>query len=165
MTRSFPVGPPPTKDETRNFWGDQAGGGRVPTFGIVGSRDYPNEKAVRGFVRAMAPGTVVVSGGREGEGFRGRGVDVWAADEAERCGLEVVEFLPDKRKHGSPACFHVRNRQIVEKVKEQGGVIYAFSRQPITPGTASTLRYASQLGVPAVVADADGDGPIITRNP
>lgn len=105
----------------------------------------------------MAPGTVVVSGG-------GRGVDTWAVDEAKRCGLEVIEFLPDKRKHGSPACFHVRNRQIVEEVKAHGGTIYAFTRQPVTPGTASTLRYAKQRDVPALIADAEGDGPIVTRN-
>lgn len=127
----------------------------MTTVGIVGSRDYPHEDRVRAYVRSLPEGTVVVSGGRRSKywpKFVGRGVDVWAADEAEKRGLVVVECEPNPQKHGVPGCFHIRNGEIVDKVKhatENGdeGWIAAFSKRPITPGTWSTIEQAELAGV------------------
>ncbi|MHC1744874.1 MAG: hypothetical protein AB9873_17855 [Syntrophobacteraceae bacterium] len=88
--------------------------------GIVGSRVRDCEGAVRELVRSLPAGTVVVSGGA-------RGVDQWAADEAKRCGLEVVELKPEGVGTGYyQACrgYTTRNRLIAESVD----VLYAFPR-------------------------------------
>lgn len=142
----------------------------MATFGVIGSRDYPNEGAVRSFIRGMAPGTTVVSGGRvktyaNGKTFVGRGVDVWAADEAEKAGLTVVEFYPDMDNILPPACFHARNKQIAEHVAAatDGEAVYGWSGEPVSKGTASGLRYALRAGTIALVADANGAGPIHVR--
>lgn len=125
------------------------------TVGIVGSRDYPDEERVRAYVRSLPPGTTVVSGGRRSRywpAFIGRGVDVWAADEAEKCGLTVVEKEPNPNAHGIPGCFHVRNGEIVTEVADaianDGiGWITAFSKRPITAGTWSTINQAERRDV------------------
>jgi hypothetical protein len=127
----------------------------VATVAIVGSRDYPHEDAVRAYVRSLPPGTEVVSGGRRAKhwpGWRGRGVDAWAADEAERCGLPLAEYEPDGAL-GVPACFHVRNREMVVHVREaigrgEAGWVAAFSLEPVTPGTRRTVWLAELHAVP-----------------
>ena len=130
----------------------------MTTVGIVGSRDYPDEQAVRAYVRSLPPGTTVVSGGRTAKnwpGWVGRGVDVWAAEEAIACGLTLIECEPD-RANGVPACFHIRNARIVGHVNaalydDDDGWIAAFSKRPITPGTASAIRSAEKYAVPVLM--------------
>ncbi len=109
-------------------------------IGIVGSRSRDCERQVRELVRSLPVGTVVVSGGA-------RGVDQWAADEARRQGLEVVELLPEGVGAGYyRACrgYTERNRQIAEMVD----VLYAFPRLgPGKGGTAQTVRFARKRGI------------------
>lgn len=120
--------------------------------GIVGSRNYPTLDDVRRYVKALPDGTTVVSGGA-------KGVDSVAARAAGRRDLPVIEFRPNIARYGSPAAFHERNRAIVRFLKLNGGRLIAFSATPeITPGTASTLRYAEQFGVPAEVIVAGSEG-------
>ena len=127
-------------------------------IGIVGSRDYPDEVKVRNYVRSLPTNTIVVSGGRTSiywPRFRGRGVDVWAANEAEQCKLTLIEHPPNPN-NGIPACFHIRNGLIVDEVKKHinkglRGYIVAFSKQPITPGTQSTINQANNKGVQVII--------------
>lgn len=100
---------------------------------IVGSRDYLNESAVRAYVRALPPGTVVVSGGA-------RGVDRWAASEAKECGLEVVEYLADWDRYGRRAGM-IRNSLIVSDSDK----VVAFW-DGVSAGTANTIKSARRLG-------------------
>jgi len=94
---------------------------------IVGSRRYPKLDQVRRFVRGLALGTVVVSGGADG-------VDEVAAEEARAAGLVVVLFLPDYALHGRRAPL-VRNDEIVAACDglvafwdgESNGTRYAFT--------------------------------------
>lgn len=77
--------------------------------GIVGSREWPDVTAARcrveRFVRSLArkyPHAVVMSGGA-------RGVDSWAAEEANRCELATVKFTVvkrDDRTYGHHVAFH-----------------------------------------------------------
>jgi hypothetical protein len=110
--------------------------------GIVGSRNYPSEPTVRSYVRSLPAGTVVVSGGA-------RGVDSWAEDEARRCGLEVVVYKPLEvviRSRGFAAAAHHRNQAIAKGCDR----LVAFS-VGVSRGTASTIRYARELGRPTEV--------------
>lgn len=54
---------------------------------IVGSRTHPDLEIVRTYVRSLAVGTVVISGGAEG-------VDRAAVEEATAAGLDCVEWGP-----------------------------------------------------------------------
>lgn len=54
---------------------------------IVGSRDFPGEIVVREYVRMLPKDTVIVSGGA-------RGVDSWAAEEAEKRGMPKPTIYP-----------------------------------------------------------------------
>jgi hypothetical protein len=56
---------------------------------IVGSREWPDLPAVRGYVLDLPSVTVVVSGGA-------RGVDVAAENTAAACDLMVVSYRPAK---------------------------------------------------------------------
>jgi len=57
---------------------------------VVGSREYPDLKEVREYVRSLPVGTVVVSGGA-------RGVDRAAVTTARLEGLATVVYYPRKR--------------------------------------------------------------------
>tara|TARA_Y100000310_G_scaffold51341_1_gene47330 strand:+ start:1325 stop:1705 length:381 start_codon:yes stop_codon:yes gene_type:complete len=118
---------------------------------VVGSRFYPHEHLVRGFVRQIAakdPTAIIVSGGA-------RGVDRWAADEARLCGLEVEEHLadwdgPDGRRAG-----FVRNSTIVARSE----IIVAFWDGK-SRGTRDTCRKAERQGKRLFVIDIAGKVPI-----
>lgn len=77
---------------------------------IVGSRTYPDERAVREFVRSLPEGTIIVSGGAAG-------VDTWAAKAARKRGLKVVEHRADWEALGDVAG-PIRNTAIVEDSDE-----------------------------------------------
>ncbi len=114
---------------------------------VVGSRRYPHEHLVRGFVRKLAArdaSTILVSGGA-------RGVDRWAADEARRCGLIVEEHLadwdgPDGRRAG-----FTRNTTVVVRSE----VIVAFWDGE-SRGTIDTVTKAERLGKRVFVIDIEG---------
>jgi predicted Rossmann fold nucleotide-binding protein DprA/Smf involved in DNA uptake len=120
-------------------------------LGIVGSREFPNRFLVEETVRRMfarMPQISVISGGA-------RGVDTWAAEEARRCGLDVVEFLPDIEKYGIPQAYFERNTLIAEVAE----AILAFWDGRST-GTLDTLRKAKTLGKKIRVVLPDGSEPM-----
>ncbi len=93
---------------------------------------------VKAFVRALPPGTVVISGGA-------RGVDMDAATCARGNGLEVVEHLPDYARHGMRAPLE-RNTLIVNDADE----VHAWPA-PWSRGTWDTVRKARAAGKLCVV--------------
>jgi len=105
--------------------------------GIVGSRNYRELESVRVFVRGLAKGTEVISGGA-------RGVDETAVSVARECGLSVKIFFPDwSRGRGAGLA---RNQQIVN----ESDIIVAFWDGK-SRGTADTVRRAKAAGKPVEV--------------
>lgn len=72
----------------------------------------------------------------------------------ERLGvfIKLKAFLPDIKKHGSPAAFHVRNQEMVD-----GGpnVLVAFPKTgEANKGTLSTIKRARDAGIKVSVYGA-----------
>jgi predicted Rossmann fold nucleotide-binding protein DprA/Smf involved in DNA uptake len=101
---------------------------------IVGSRDFENLKAVRGFVRSLRPGTIVLTGGAAG-------VDLAAETAAREEGLELEIIRPDYRKHHPKLAPKIRNREIAEKCD----AMIAFW-DGMSGGTANAVTWAIYFG-------------------
>lgn len=110
---------------------------------IVGSRAFPNRDLVTRFVRALPPGTIVVSGGA-------RGVDQWAEDTAVECGLETRIFHADWTSLGRRAG-PIRNAKIVA----ESDILIAFW-DGRSRGTLNTILTAREAGLPTKIFDGDG---------
>lgn len=110
-------------------------------FAIVGSRTRDCRDEVRNAVLALPDGSVVVSGGA-------RGVDSWAAEEARKRGLEVVEHLPNIPKGAS------RQEAIAELMGRNTLIAQDCDRMIAFPhpdangkgGTWDSIRKAQKLG-------------------
>ncbi|BCH32624.1 hypothetical protein MesoLjLc_45540 [Mesorhizobium sp. L-8-10] len=111
---------------------------------IVGSRDRKDREAVAAAVRALPSGTVVVSGGCDGP-------DIWAAETARECGLEVVEHLPDltgcRRRHEYTEAYYARNRVVAADCDQ----MIAFVNQARKGGTEYTIKQALKAGKPVQI--------------
>lgn len=105
---------------------------------IVGSRDYPDENAVREYVRSLPSDTIVVSGGA-------RGVDSWAADEAWKQKLAIRIYRAKWEKHGRRAGF-LRNLEIVANADR----IVAFW-DGMSNGTRHTIDLARRSTKPVEI--------------
>ena len=105
---------------------------------VVGSRDYPDWKAVREYVESLPEGTTVVSGGA-------RGVDSWAERAALACGLDTRIFPADWDQFGKRAGF-MRNEMIVECAD----LVVAFWDGQ-SKGTLHSINLAKRLGKPVEV--------------
>ena len=117
-----------------------------PRVAIVGSRAYPYLKDVHDYVRLLAPGSVVISGGADG-------VDKTAAGLAIRYGLRVEVFKPDWAKHGR-AAGPMRNAEIVAAADRVAAFWDGKSR-----GTADTIQKARAAGKPVEVFRSDLETP------
>lgn len=111
---------------------------RSERVAVVGSRRYPRESEVREFVRSLAGGSVVISGGA-------RGVDAWAEDEARQCGLGVVVHRAHWERWGRRAGF-IRNELIVAEADRVVAFWDGESR-----GTRHTIEVARAKGKPVEV--------------
>lgn len=100
---------------------------------IVGSRDYPNMRAVREYVASLPRDTVIVSGGA-------RGVDSVAVEEAKRLGMPTEVHPADWNTHGKAAGF-IRNADIVAAADEVVAFWDGESR-----GTKHTIDLAKKAG-------------------
>ena len=100
---------------------------------IVGSREYSDFEEVREYVRSLPKDTVVVTGGA-------RGVDNIAADEANKCGLDVVVHLANWDLHGKKAG-PIRNAVVVEDCDK----LKAFWDGD-SPGTRDVVAKARRAG-------------------
>lgn len=101
---------------------------------IIGSREYPDLEQVRAYVRTLAPGVVVISGGAPG-------VDRTAAEAARARGLEVHEIRPDYARYGRHLAPKMRNAEIAEAAD----IMVAFHDGRST-GTLHAARCAEALG-------------------
>lgn len=110
---------------------------------IVGSREKyladPGKvrEQVRLHVDALPPETIIVSGAADG-------VDTYAADAAEECGLVLIEYPAQWRPGGKldRAAGFKRNALIVA----QADAVHAFW-DGRSPGTAQTIALARRRGV------------------
>lgn len=129
---------------------------------IVGSRKFDGEEVaklweavVRGYVKRLPPGTVVVSGGADG-------VDSWAADEAAKRGLSVSVFPVNKR--GLPLDDRERRIEFAkrayarnQKIVDDADILIAFWNGK-SGGTADTVARARSAKIPyATVSLKNGD--------
>lgn len=122
---------------------------------IVGSRKFESEAVarewediVRGYVKRLPQGTVVVSGGAAG-------VDSWAEDEAKKRGLEVKVFPVDKR--GLPIEDRARRIEFAkrayarnQKIVDFTDVLVAFWNEK-SGGTTDTITRARVGKIPHAV--------------
>jgi uncharacterized phage-like protein YoqJ len=114
---------------------------------VIGSRQYPLPLLVRAFVRRLGKRLVsveVISGGA-------KGVDTWAAEEAQSCGLSVKVFNADWETHGRSAGM-LRNSFLIR----QADLIVAFWDEQ-SPGSRDSIRKALQWGKRIKVFGADGE--------
>lgn len=115
--------------------------------GVVGSRLYGDEIAVRAIVYAMPVAFYprefrVISGGA-------KGVDTWAIDEAEVLGLNTLVLKADwaKGKHAGI----LRNMLLVDRCD----FLFIFWDGK-SPGTKHVISYAKKQGVPyRIIGEGD----------
>jgi len=111
-------------------------------LGIVGSRKFPDRDLVEKVVARIAfkaPDTIIVSGGA-------LGVDTWAAEEARRHGLVVIEYKPDYDRYGRYLAPKMRNTTIVEDSDK----LLAFWDGK-SGGTMDSVEKARALGKPVEI--------------
>lgn len=99
-------------------------------IGVIGSRSFRNLDRVRFEVQSLIlkhPGCEIVSGGA-------KGVDKTAEQACKEFEKEPKIFPPDFSK-GIPACYHIRNNQIIEYSDK----IVAFWNG-YSPGTKSVIE-------------------------
>lgn len=111
---------------------------------IVGSRAFPNPELVTGFVRALPPGTIVVSGGA-------RGVDRWAEEAAAGRGLETRIFEADWEGLGRRAG-PIRNAKIVA----ESDFLIAFW-DGRSRGTLNAVLNGRDRGIPVEILGPSGE--------
>lgn len=105
---------------------------------VFGSRNWPDEEAVRAYVRGLPPHAVVVSG-------MAGGPDVWANDEAVKRGLFVIE-VPVHNRH-----WEIRGRKagpIRNGIMARLGLDHAAGFSTGTSGTADMRQRLERQGVP-----------------
>ena len=102
---------------------------------IVGSRAWRDKAVLFAAADKLNPAGVV-SGGAQG-------ADALAEEYARERGLPLVVYRPDLARYGSPAAYHIRNRQIAEACDQVLACMAGTSR-----GTESTIKAARRLGKP-----------------
>lgn len=72
---------------------------------------------------------------------------VFHRSREKQCPMSVVRFHPDKEKHGSPACYFIRNRDMAEYASQRKpGYCIAFWDGEST-GTADMIKQAKKHGL------------------
>lgn len=106
---------------------------------IVGSRDFTNYKQLSQYLDEVCQrGDTLVSGGAVG-------ADSLAQRYAKERGLSILIIYPDYAHEGRGAAF-ARNKRIVENA-DRVYAFYAAGRYQ-QGGTANTIKWATELGVP-----------------
>lgn len=111
---------------------------------IVGSVNYPRPGLVQGYVAALPPGSVVVSGGA-------RGVDTFAEVAAKARGLDTLIFHADWERLGRRAG-PIRNERIIAHADRLVAFWNGSSR-----GTLNSLVLANRASLPIEIYGADGE--------
>jgi predicted Rossmann fold nucleotide-binding protein DprA/Smf involved in DNA uptake len=108
---------------------------------IVGSRSWKAAHVIRDTIDSLRlnhPDLTIISGGA-------RGVDRIAAAYARECGVAVVEYHADWRRHGRKAG-PMRNREIVAAADE----VIAYW-DGTSAGTNNTIELARLKGIPVEI--------------
>jgi predicted Rossmann fold nucleotide-binding protein DprA/Smf involved in DNA uptake len=112
--------------------------------GVVGSRRRTDRETIEAAIAALAPGTIVITGGA-------RGPDRWAEQAARTRGLEVVVHEPDldgvRARWEAADRHYARNQRIVD----DSDMVIAFVAPDRTGGTEDTIRRAERAGKPIEV--------------
>lgn len=113
---------------------------------VCGSRKWPDPVAVRERIRALAPGTLVITGGAPG-------VDTFAEREATQCGLFVARIGINGHlwtRYGK-AAGPLRNRAMLDL---EPNLVIAFHYQN-SNGTQDTITEAQRRGCNIEVVRAE----------
>jgi nucleoside 2-deoxyribosyltransferase len=112
--------------------------------GVVGSRRRTDRATIEAAIAALAPGTIVITGGASGP-------DRWAEQAARTRGLEVVVHAPDldgvRVRWQAAERFYARNQRVVD----DSDMVIAFVAPDRTGGTEDTIRRAVRAGKPVEV--------------
>lgn len=114
-------------------------------IGVVGGRDFSDwellEKTLNKAVDTINPSVsiTIVSG-------KAKGADQMAEDYADKYLLKKKIFPPDKAKYGIPACFFIRNSQIVD----YSDCLIAFWDGKST-GTLDSIKKAKKKDIPVLI--------------
>ena len=123
----------------------------INRIAIVGTRTFADYSLIKETLTQVASrmprsSIEIVSGGAEG-------ADALAKEFAFRNHLKYTEFPADWTKHGK-AAGPIRNKQIVEYIKEANGLIIAFWDGE-SRGTKNTINRAANAGVRYLVVHID----------
>ncbi len=102
---------------------------------IVGSRHFTDLELILRVAKRLEP-CEIISGGA-------RGADSLAEKVASDLGLRFRVFLPEISRYGSPAAYHIRNRQIATYCDKMLACVHV---QHKSSGTMSAVRAAEKLG-------------------
>lgn len=115
-------------------------------IGIVGARDWTQEKQIEWFIKDLPQNVLIVSGGA-------KGVDSMAINFAKKYGLQTKEFLPDfsdlpvnANKIDYTKRYYERNQKIVDEVN----FLVAFVNKD-TGGTWDTIKRATKKKIPVKI--------------
>lgn len=104
---------------------------------VVGSRGFNDQTLFDSVMSEFSP-SAIISGGADG-------ADSMAAEYAKKNGIELVEFLPDWKQHGS-AAGPIRNKMIIEAADMCIAFWDGKSR-----GTLNSINLAKKKGIPVYV--------------
>jgi predicted Rossmann fold nucleotide-binding protein DprA/Smf involved in DNA uptake len=112
--------------------------------GVVGSRRRTDRETIEAAMAALAPGTIVITGGA-------RGPDGWAEQAARTRGLDVILHEPDLdgalTRWQTADRYYARNQRIVD----DSDMVIAFMAPDRTGGKEDTIRRAVRTGKPVEV--------------
>lgn len=110
-------------------------------FGVTGSRGYDDLGMISLALGAVGLlyGDAVMHNGNCKQGADALCIEVWPHVSRGKAFLHEPLF----DIYGSPRAYHVRNESIVARAQ----FLLAFDRGG-TPGTASTIRFAEERGIP-----------------
>jgi hypothetical protein len=112
--------------------------------GVAGSRRRTDRETIEAAMAALAPGTIVITGGAWGP-------DRWAEQAARARGLEVAVHEPDldgvRVRWQAAERFYARNQRIID----DSDMVIAFAAPDRTGGTEDTIRRAVRAGKPVEV--------------
>lgn len=117
-------------------------------FGVTGSRGYDDLGMISvalGLV-GLLYGDAIMHNGNCKQGADALCIEVWPHVSRGKAFLHEPLF----HIYGSPRAYHVRNESIVARAE----FLLAFDRGG-TPGTASTIRFAEERGIPVLKFDQD----------
>lgn len=128
------------------------------TIAIVGSKECSNPSAVRAFVDALPPGTIVMTAGA-------KGVEEIVADQAKKRGLTVKVMQPDWPAKDAPRdamskALTARNEKLVAAADQVVGFIEGKS--PTAEQALAMAEKAGKFKAPSPVVPAVDQAPAKT---